>query len=1169
MKNYFIKNILAVLGLIVSILSFAQTATENYVQSKNCLTADCNRKSETITYFDGLGRAKQIISVKATPSGKDLVTPVVYDGFGRQIKNILPVPAQTQNSNIHTGITNENAANSYYGVNNAYTEKQVENSPLDRILQQAQPGESWVMSSGNTEKFEYEVNKVNEVKKFITTTSINTVNNISNTVSQVSVSSDNSGCYAAGVLYKNTVTDEDGNPVTEYKNGRGQTVLVRRTDGTQSIDTYYVYNEYNQLAFVITPKAVKKIELNNNVVTDGILNELCYQYRYDGQNRNVEKRLPGQDWTLMIYDQQDRPVLVQDGNLRTTTNNFNGKGWIFTKYDELGRVVYTGFFSNTANRQAMQNALNSMAANPYNNEKRSAVPFNLAGVNVFYDKKAFPTGSMTILTINYYDTYPEGAESFSSIQGQYTLSPVLGSNDDASTKGLQTASLVRNVENDQWTRTYMYYDSKGRIISTRSTNHLGGYTNTETKLNFSGLADETYTNHRRTRVSQEIRVKERFIYDDQNRLLQHFHQVDSKPEELLAENTYNDLSQLTNKKIGNNFGTPLQSVDYTYNIRGWLTSINNPSNLGDDLFGMKIKYENPEDPDYGIAKYNGNISEIDWKTQLGDGNYRRYSYKYDPLNRLTDGIYLTPFLAANTQNHYYDEQLSYDANGNIKTLNRFKNPPAGQNTPLQIDELTYEFGSSDISNKLIKVTDAKANSYGYPTGGNLMGYDVNGNMTSQPDKGISLIKYNYLNLPAQVLSSQGNTSYIYRADGTKAQKIFGSTTTDYLDGFQYENEKLKFFPTAEGFYNAERGEYVYNYTDHLGNVRLSYNAADGGGIAVLEESNYYPFGLKHQGYNDGSLLNDFGTNYNYKYNGKELQETGMYDYGARFYMPDIGRWGVVDPAAELGRRFSPYNYAFDNPIMFVDPDGMWPWPTWNQVKKFAGGYAKGAWSTAANMVKGTLTSNYTGITGGFREAGKVYKAYKSGGIKAAANQYVQSVYETSGAKTLVQTAKGVAKGDAESIGSAVVTIAAAVVTHKAAGAAKAGGRVAATETSTMNELTNAVKEKATQLKESKQFVATVSGAELNGQTIVATSGNAPSTIAPQLEAAINELGGLNTLNENSGTRVGCCSEFHGGNKLLLDNPSATPGQINFTDAIRPRNGKVIPMCENCKRTFDR
>jgi RHS repeat-associated protein len=116
--------------------------------------------------------------------------------------------------------------------------------------------------------------------------------------------------------------------------------------------------------------------------------------------------------------------------------------------------------------------------------------------------------------------------------------------------------------------------------------------------------------------------------------------------------------------------------------------------------------------------------------------------------------------------------------------------------------------------------------------------------------------------------------------------------------------------------------YIYNYTDHLGNVRVSYaKNPTTNKLEILEENNYYPFGLKHQGYNTLNLQ----AGYKYKYNGKELQEElglDVYDYGARNYDAAIGRWMNIDPLAEMSRRYSPYTYALNNPVYFIDPDGM-------------------------------------------------------------------------------------------------------------------------------------------------------------------------------------------------------------------------------------------------------
>jgi RHS repeat-associated protein len=201
-------------------------------------------------------------------------------------------------------------------------------------------------------------------------------------------------------------------------------------------------------------------------------------------------------------------------------------------------------------------------------------------------------------------------------------------------------------------------------------------------------------------------------------------------------------------------------------------------------------------------------------------------------------------------------------------------------------------------------------------------YDNNGNLTRELNKGIISIIYNHLNLPYKIeFENNRRIYYLYDANGIKLKKTYYEdnrlmTTTDYSGMFIYKDGHIEYALTAEGrMKRATNGTYNAEYfiKDHLGNVRVVFSTISG----PSQVTDYYPFGLEIpvSGTSDNKL----------KYNSKELQtdaKLDWYDYGARFYDPVIGRWHSVDPLAEKSRRWSPYSYCMNNPIRFIDPDGM-------------------------------------------------------------------------------------------------------------------------------------------------------------------------------------------------------------------------------------------------------
>ncbi|MEM7574212.1 MAG: RHS repeat-associated core domain-containing protein [Bacteroidota bacterium] len=366
----------------------------------------------------------------------------------------------------------------------------------------------------------------------------------------------------------------------------------------------------------------------------------------------------------------------------------------------------------------------------------------------------------------------------------------------------------------------------------------------------------------------------------------------------------------------------------------------------DGLFSLELDYEK-----------NGNIKRAEWKTTYHHPRY--YNYTYDDLNRLesaTYGVIALPGQVAPTIGEGFKaDNFTYDAIGNILSLRRYAQLTPGQDAVI-IDDLLYQYGSlqpgqAATPNTTTDVTrlfaveeqgtanDALQNGFmpGSATSGAQYSYDGAGNLITDPYKNIT-IDYNHLNLPKKI----GDIDILYDATGRKWMMEYPDGTVRlYIGGMEFVDDNFETLSLGDGRIYLEEGtagandELVAEYwhKDHLGNIRVAFADRNGDGVVQLLDGSagaaevnqtldYYPFGLQHPG---AACRPDVDPQNAYRYNGKELiEDVGLYDYGARYYDPAIGRWNAVDPLADTFPSQSPYNYSFNNPLRFIDPDGRAP-----------------------------------------------------------------------------------------------------------------------------------------------------------------------------------------------------------------------------------------------------
>ena len=845
--------------LLPAVGSFGQSSDMNYVQTKTYLDDAGSTFLRHIDYYDELGVVTETVDVGGNTTNTPIKIKTDYNSQLKPIYQWTPVPSIGLDYIDRYGVAD--AAEEAYG----YYDSPYSEYGYDDFLQltsSTKPGDDWCSHPVTITR---NVVPAGMVRKYSVDSNGTLVND--------------GTYYPYGLLTSATTTDEDGRSMTVFTDFHGNTVLERRGEGN---DTYYVYDEYGRLSYVLPPMCQQ--------CDTPVFPKYWYRYKYDDRGRCIWKQLPGCEPIQYWYDNADRVVSEQDGHLREKSLQRH------YFYDAIGRLTMQTIHSASISHS-----------------------------------QATEANAVAVELKNYYDSY-------SCCQELAQLFPLwtntINSNSSASTvaRGKPTATVCYTSDGNSYFELYRY-DANGRMsdkISAYADKWMKTSTMTYNFIGDVGTTKEsvyTCSNGQLSEIANRRTINQ---YHAGTRLLKkttvtHLDQNGTTSTQVISQPTYDVFGNVT----ANNRPGTAADMTYTYDrLHGWVRGISSPSGFSEEL--LRETATN--------AQYSGNIGSIQWQNTI-NGERHRYDYTYDALGRLTSAGYSS---SGNGTEGRYDESVSYNPNGSIEQLQRYGMKNNG--TFGEIDDLTVSYDGNRLMkvtdnaealnyNGALDFNDGADADCEYQ-------YDSNGALTRDGNRGINSITYDYGHHAYKInLDVNRRPRYIlndYTPDGRKLMSRHVSSTptgassyrrltvTDlYVDGLILRNGAPYIWQFDGGYVelNANGTPTSWNYyvCDHLGSTRKVVDSNDN----VKETVNYYPFGSEMKMQDPAQMAGD--TWQPYRFTGKELDQQNSlnwYDFGARWFdVAGVPMWTSVDPLAENYYSISPYTYCENNPVNAIDPDG--------------------------------------------------------------------------------------------------------------------------------------------------------------------------------------------------------------------------------------------------------